>query len=406
MIDGGRLLDGLTTLRGFGATGSGVVRPTFSADDMAARRWLHDRMRDAGLDARIDGVGNVVGTSPNPGPALLIGSHSDTQPTGGWLDGALGVMYAIEIARSLLEHPDTAHLAVDTVAWSDEEGTYTSCLGSRSFAGQLTDADLDHRNAEGESVGEALERVGVAGVEPARVDPHRHLGYLEAHIEQGPWLEADDKRIGVVSSIVGIRSMEITATGEQNHAGTTPMDRRADAGVALFAFATEIQQRLATIAGPASVWTIGEAQLDPGAESIIPGSARCVLQFRDPDDDRLTRMQSTIEQLAAEMNATGPCRVSATPRRDAIVPTVMDQAMRSSIAAAAEVHAPGEWIEMPSAAGHDAMQLAHVMPCAMVFIPSIGGVSHDFAEDSHHGDIVLGAEVLADAVVRILAGAG
>jgi beta-ureidopropionase / N-carbamoyl-L-amino-acid hydrolase len=402
MIDGDRLLAGLRTLRGFGAEGTGVVRPTFSDPDMRARRWLRDEMVAAGLTARIDGVGNVVGTSPNHGPALLIGSHSDTQPTGGWLDGALGVVYALEIARALLERPDTSHLAIDPVAWSDEEGTYTSCLGSRSFAGRLTDDALTDRNASGESVAEAIERVGLAGVERARLDPARHVGYVEAHIEQGPRLEDSGDLIGVVTSIVGIRAVRVTVSGEQNHAGTTPMHRRADAGVVLFEFGHRVQQRLAKVAGPATVWTIGRAALAPGAESIIPGVASCTLQFRDPDDERLQVMEASIVELAAELSGRGPCTVSVERRRAPIPPTVMDPSLREHLRAAAEAHAPGRWAEMASAAGHDAMELAHVLPCAMVFIPSIGGVSHAFAEDSHPTDIVRGAEVLADATLRIL----
>ena len=388
MIDGGRLIAGLQTLRGFGARGNGVVRPTFSDVDMAARAWLRDEMLAAGLDARIDGVGNVVGRSPNPGPALVVGSHSDTQPTGGWLDGALGVMYGLEVARALLEHPDTAHLAVDAVAWTDEEGTYTSCLGSRSFAGRLTDAEFDATDAHGESVAEALRRVGLVGVERVLVDPARHVGYLEAHIEQGPWLESAGNLIGVVTSIVGIRATAVTVTGQQNHAGTTPMDRRADAGATLFEFGAELPRRLAPLAGPTTVWTIGVAELRPGAESIIPGAASCVVQFRDPDDTRLEAMQAAIDDLAAEVGGRGPCTVRTAPRRAPIEPTIMDGALVGHLRAAAEAHAPGRWVEMPSAAGHDPMELAHVLPCAMVFIPSIGGVSHDFAEDSHHADIV------------------
>jgi N-carbamoyl-L-amino-acid hydrolase len=402
VIDGDRLLDGLRTLRTYGADGTGVVRTTFSDVDLAARRWLRDQMAAAGLNATIDGVGNVVGTSPNPGPALVIGSHSDTQPTGGWLDGALGVMYGIEIARALLEDPQTSHLAVDAVAWTDEEGTYTSCLGSRSFSGRLTEAELANTNADGESVAAAIERVGLSGIDRLQRDPERHVGYLEAHIEQGPWLEDADNLIGVVTSIVGIRSMRVTVTGAQNHAGTTPMDRRADAGVALFEFGHLIQQRLAPVAAPSTVWTIGVAELSPGADSIIPGNASCNLQFRDADDGRLQRMEDEIVALADELTRRGPCSISVEPRRAPILPTVMDDGFRGHIGAAAESHASGRWLEMPSAAGHDPMELAHVMPCAMLFIPSIDGISHDFAENSHDADIVRGCEVLADATVRIL----
>lgn len=401
-IDGSRLLDELSTLRSFGAVGSGVVRPTFSNADMEARHWLRSRMSDAGLDAVVDGVGNVVGRSLNPGPALLVGSHCDTQPRGGWLDGALGVVYALEIARSLAGVEATAGLAVDVVAWSDEEGSYMSCLGSRSFVNDLSEADFSHTNAEGETVTRAIERVGLDATPRAALDRQRHVGYLEAHIEQGPHLEEAGLEIGVVTSIVGIRSMRVRVVGEQNHAGTTPMSRRKDAGVGLFDFAARVHARLAELAGPATVWTIGKVHLDPGAESIIPGAAELTLQFRDPSEEILSTIESAVTALARQMTDRGPVAVIAERHRDAIPPTVMDQDLRDDIAAAAEDAVPGGWIEMPSAAGHDPMVLSHHLPCAMLFIPSIGGISHDFAEDSHPDDIVLGCQVLAAAVESIL----
>ncbi|MBT8240323.1 MAG: M20/M25/M40 family metallo-hydrolase, partial [Acidimicrobiia bacterium] len=244
---------------------------------MAARVWLRDRMIEAGLDGSIDGAANVYGRSPNIGPALIIGSHSDTQPNGGWLDGAMGVIYGLEVARSLLEDGETAHLAVDAVAWSDEEGTYTSCLGASSFVGPLSTSQLQATNAVGESVAQALERTGLAGLDPVRFDPERQIGYLEAHIEQGPHLETSGLKVGVVTSIVGIRSVTVSFTGEQNHAGTTPMPTRKDAAVAMFEFGFHLQERMRNVAGPTSVWTTGVAQVQPGAQSIIPGSAQMVV---------------------------------------------------------------------------------------------------------------------------------
>lgn len=401
-IDGDRLLNDLRTLRTFGASGTGVVRQTFSDEDMAARRWLRDQMADAGLEATVDGAGNVFGRSRNAGPALIVGSHSDTQPRGGWLDGAMGVMYAIEVARSLGEDPATSGLAIDTVAWSDEEGTYTSCLGSTSFVGELTDTELQHTNADGETVATALDRVGLSGTPPIHLDRDRHVGYLEAHIEQGPHLEETGLRIGIVTSIVGIRSMRVTFTGEQNHAGTTPMHRRKDAGAAMFEFAVRVRERLADFAGPTSVWTIGNAGLVPGGESIIAGAAWLSVQFRDPADWVLAAMEAAIADLAGAMTNEGPVAVSAERQRDPIVPTDMDPELRDHLAAAAETRIPGGWVEMPSAAGHDPMVVSHHLPCGMLFIPSIGGISHDFAEDSTDADIVLGCQVLADAAASIL----
>ncbi len=401
-INGARLLSDLQTLRSFGATGTGVVRPTFSAADMASRRWLRDRMEDAGLDSFIDGVGNVIGRSRNPGPALIIGSHSDTQPEGGWLDGAMGVIYAIEIARTLAENAATSQLAVDAVAWSDEEATYTSCLGSNSFVDTLTKGDLANTNDAGESVGEAVARVGLASTPRARLEPLRHIGYLEAHIEQGPHLHESGHRIGIVTEIVGIRGFHVSFVGEQNHAGTTPMARRKDAGVAMFEFGVVVQKRLSAAAGPASVWTIGDARLEPGAESIIPGFAELKLQFRDPSDSTLDTMAAAVVELALELDARGPVQVTATPSRELIAPTVMDDDLRRHLCLVAQGRVPGSWVEMPSAAGHDPMVLSEHIRCAMLFIPSIAGISHDFAEDSNHDDIVMGCRVLGDAAVSIL----
>ena len=402
-IDGDRLLDGLRTLRTFGAQGTGVVRPTFSDQDMAARRWLRDRMTDAGLDATIDGVGNVFGRSRNPGLALVLGSHSDTQPEGGWLDGAMGVMYAIEVAHARGADPATAGLAIDVAAWSDEEGTYTSCLGATGFVGAVDDTVLAAENAAGESVAQALERVGLTDVPHTRFEPDRHIGYLEAHIEQGPYLEEWGHRIGVVTSIVGIRGATVTFSGEQNHAGTTPMARRKDAAVAMIEFGSRLQRRMAAAAGPTSVWTTGRVTVVTGAASIVPGFDEVVVQFRDQVDEVLHRMLDALVATAEEVDAGSEVDV-ATTVHGSIAPTVMDPDLRRHIAEAAERRAPGAWVEMPSAAGHDPMVLSHHLPCAMLFIPSIGGVSHDFAEDSHDDDIVLGCQVLADAAVSILRG--
>ena len=400
-INPARLLHDLHTLRTFGAHGTGVVRTTFSDADMAARRWLRDRMLEAGLDASIDGAANVIGRSPNPGPALIIGSHSDTQPNGGWLDGAMGVIYGLEIARTLLEDGDTADLAVDAVAWSDEEGTYTSCLGASSFVGPLSTAQLEATNAAGETVSQALERTGLAGRDRTMFEPGRQIGYLEAHIEQGPHLEDAGMKVGVVTSIVGIRSVTVSFTGEQNHAGTTPMPARKDAAVAMFEFGFRLQEHMSNVAGPTSVWTTGVARVQPGAQSIIPGSAELVIQFRDPEEPTLDRMDDAVRSLVEEMDRRGPVSI-IVEHGERITPTVMDAGLQEFIAAAAGERVPGQWTRMPSAAGHDPMVLSHHMPCAMLFIPSIGGISHDFAEDSHEADIVTGCQVLADAAASIL----
>jgi N-carbamoyl-L-amino-acid hydrolase len=402
-INPARLLDALKTLRTFGAVGTGVVRPSFSPADLEARRWLRMRMLEAGLEAWIDGVGNVIGRSRNRGKALLIGSHSDTQPKGGWLDGALGVIYGLEIVRAFAEDPATRALAVDAVAWVDEEGTYLGCLGSRSFCGVLTQEALAAAaNVEGYRLTEAIRAAALADIPPARLEPGRYVGYLEGHIEQGPYLEAEGNKIGVVTSIVGIRGCQIRFRGQQNHAGTTPMPRRKDAGVALIDFAYRLRQAFQVIAGPKTVWTIGRVAFSPGAPSIIPGEADMILQYRDPSDALLDQLEQTVHTLADTANRHGPVEVTVMPHRIPIKPTIMDADLQKHMAAAAERHAPGAWVRMPSAAGHDPMVLSEHLPCAMLFVPSCGGISHDFAEDTDEADIVLGCQVLADAAAAIL----
>ncbi len=406
-IDPDRLLADLRTLRSFGATGTGVVRQSLTAPDLAARRWLQERMTEAGLDARIDGVGNVLGRSPAAGPALLVGSHADTQPTGGWLDGALGVIYGLEIARACVEATtaagdEGAPLAVDAVAWVDEEGTFGSCLGSRTFCGLVPPEELTAaHNADGVSLTDAWEAAGLDGV-PARPEPGRHVGYLEAHIEQGPTLERDGHLLGVVTSIVGSRNVTIRFTGQQNHAGTTPMALRADAAVAMIDLAHRVGERFAELAGPATVWTMGKLSVEPGAASIIPGRAELHLQFRDPDTGRLDALDRATLDLAAAANERGPVAVAVEPSITAVQPAGMDRGLQAHLAAAAELWAEDRWVSMPSAAVHDAMFLAEVMPAAMLFVPSIGGISHDFAENTSDDDIVRGCRALATAVESIL----
>lgn len=244
--------------------------------------------------------------------------------------------------------------------------------------------------------------MGLSGADRARLEPDRHVAYLEAHIEQGPHLEHSGTTIGVVSSIFGIRAMQVTFVGEQNHAGSTPMPRRKDAGVALFDFGSRLQVRLQDLAGPTTVWTIGEAHLLPGGESIIPGRAWCGVQFRDPSEEVMDAFQQAIVDLAAEMTADGPVEVQAELRRRPMPPAAMDDDLRANLRAAAEAVAPGDWVEMPSAAIHDANVLSEHVPSAMLFVPSIAGISHDFAEDTAEADIVTGCQVFADACVRTL----
>ena len=403
-IDGERLIADLRRLREFGAYGTGVVRTSLSPVDVESRHWLCRRLEEAGLDARIDGAGNVIGRSRNPGKAVIIGSHTDTQPTGGWLDGAMGVICGLEVARALSEAPATQDRAVDVASWLDEEGRFYGCFGSLSFVGGTPAHALDALDAADGTrltLGDALRDAGLAGIAPERLDPDRHIAYLEAHIEQGPYLEEEGNRIGVVTSIVGARNFIVEFEGEQNHAGTTPMARRKDAAHAMVDFAHAVYREFPAAAGERSVWTIGEVTLEPNAMSIVPGKARLNLQFRDEDSAVLDRLEALARDLLARANE-GPCATAMHPRKHHSIPAPMDASLRRHLERAAERHAPGRWTSMPSAAVHDAQVLAGHLPSAMIFVPSINGVSHAFEEDTNEEDIVLGCQVLATATASVL----
>jgi N-carbamoyl-L-amino-acid hydrolase len=402
-IDGQRVVADLKRLAEFGRYKTGVHRPTYSPVDVESRHWLAERFSEAGLDTVIDGIGNVIGRNPRAGPRLLVGSHSETQPYGGWLDGSLGVIYGLELARAFAADTGCAGVGIDVVAWADEEGHYGNFLGSRSFTDALSEEEIDRTRGrdDGTPLREALERAGYAGRPRERVDPSRYVGYLEAHIEQGDTLDSTRLRIGVVETIVGIWNYRVTLLGEQNHAGTTRMVRRRDAGVAMARLATRIHDRFPEIAGPRTVWTIGRMLLEPNAPSVIPGRAEMQVQFRDADIDRLASLEKALHQLVSETDRAGPCacEIATIARTE---PRPMDPRFQDEIEAAAQQHAPGMHMRLPSAAGHDAAVLSYRMPSGMMFIPSLRGISHHWSEDTKEEDIVLGAQVFADAAERIL----
>jgi beta-ureidopropionase / N-carbamoyl-L-amino-acid hydrolase len=402
-IDGERLLGDLRRIAEFGRYETGVHRPHLSPQDVESRHWLAARMKEAGLEPVIDGVGNVIGRSPRSGPRLLMGSHTDTQPRGGWLDGVMGVIYGLEVARALAEDPSTAHLAVDVASWADEEGHWGSMIGSKSFIGRFTEEDIDtaHHRDDGSRLRDALKAAGLDKAPRVQLEEGRYRAYLEAHIEQGGLLESSGKRIGVVTAIVGIFAYRLTFSGIQNHAGTTPMPIRKDAGVAMMRLYNEVMDRFPAAAGPRSVWTVGRMSVEPGAAAIIPGKAEMVLQFRDADLAILEKFEALLLEIVEAHNSRGPCAVECV-NLSRTMPSLMDKRLLEALDEAAEEHAPGRHMRMPSGAGHDAQILALRLPSAMMFVPSIGGISHHFTENTADEDIVLGCQVFADAVARIL----
>jgi len=395
-IDGTRLLRDLYAVREIVKYKTGVHRPTFSPQDVEARHWLAARLTDAGLEAAIDGIGNVYGRDPSPGRKLLTGSHLETQNHAGWLDGVMGVVYGLEIARTLKG-------GIDVGAWADEEGHFGSFIGSRSFCGLLTEHEIDvcANRETGVSLRDALRQAGFSGRPRQKMDTARYRGYLEAHIEQGADLEDHHLRLGIVTAIVGSRRYRIHFTGQQNHAGTTRMAVRKDAGVALVKFVAAIESRFPAIVHPHTVWTTGDIKLEPGAANIVPGGAELVFQFRDTDPAILDALDACMTELLEEANE-GPCRASVT-YRSGTAPSAMDPGFQQMLQQAAQRHAPGLHQPMPSGAGHDAQIISQMLPSGMLFVPSIGGISHHYTENTRDEDIVLGCQVFCDAAAAILA---
>ena len=403
-VDGARVLADLHALRAIGAYKTGVHKPTFSQAHMQSLGWLVEQLAGAELAASIDGIGNVLGTSTKRGPKILAGSHLESQNYAGWLDGPLGVVYALEAARVI--NPDRKiNGAVEVAAWCDEEGHFGHFLGSRSYVGDVSERDIDaarDRNND-RTMREALSSVGLAGRPRALAERGRHIGYLEAHIEQGDRLENGGLAIGIVTSIVGIWQYRITFVGEQNHAGTTRMEIRKDAGLALAKFCVAIDDCFPKLCGPRTVWTTGSIALDPGAPSIIPGRADMLFQIRDDDPAVIDRLERKLETMAADFTARCPCTVTLERIRTG-TPALMDRRFQDAIEAASKSFAGGRSARMPSGAGHDAQILARIMPAGMMFVPSIGGVSHHWSENTDDADIVRGAEVFVDACRRLLGG--
>jgi N-carbamoyl-L-amino-acid hydrolase len=394
-IDSARFLQDLDTLRQMGAYRTGVHRPTFSPADMESRHWLLREMAEAGLDATIDGIGNVFGRHRGAGPHVLAGSHLETQNYAGWLDGAAGVVAALALAR--------AGLPVDVCAYCDEEGHFGDFIGSRSLIGELDEAQIDSaRNKDdGTPLRDALKAAGLAGRERLLLEAGRYKGAFELHIEQGTQLEQAGLRIGVVTGIVGIRAWRIIVTGQQDHTGGTTMAERRDAGLTAVRILAAIDAEFPRVAGERSVWTTGRIVLEPNKVAIIPGRAEITLSFRDLSPAVMARMEECLHAVVRESNRRERCPAVLEPVGHT-APAPCDPAMQAALAAAAEDLCPGAWQAMPSGAIHDSQILARKLPVAMLFVPSIGGISHHWTEDTKRENLALGLEVLAGGVRRFL----
>lgn len=399
-IDGARLNGHITALSAFGANPQGgVSRVAYSDADRSGRAYVMDLMRAARLDVTVDHAGNIFGRRAGTGPTLrplVFGSHIDSVPEGGNYDGPVGSLAAIEVAQSLAEQNVRTRHPIEVVVWSNEEG---GLYGSRAVSGQLTTPELENRAWSGKTIADGITFLGGA---PARLAEIRRrpgdiAGYLELHIEQGGYLERDEKHIGIVEGIVGIRQWEVTVTGFANHAGTTPMDQRHDALLSAARFADMVHRVVRAESGR-QVGTVGRMQAFPGAPNVIPGRVVCTLELRDLDAAKIERLYAAIAREAQAIGeATGTTFAYRSLHEN--VPALSDARMRAFIAEAAAEQRYTTQV-MPSGAGHDAQSMAVLGPMGMIFIPSIGGISHSPKEYSTPEDIVRGATVLMGAVLR------
>jgi len=401
--DAERLRRRLDAMARIGASaGGGVTRLALTEEDGRARDLLARWLQEIGLDVRMDAVGNLFGirAGREDAPAVLVGSHLDTVVDGGRLDGSLGVLAALEAAHTLEERGIATRRPLAIVSFTNEEGVRfrPDMMGSLAFAGHLSVEQMRGAAAadDGATAGECLQRIGYAG-ERAPGDLPVHA-FLELHIEQGHLLERAGATIGVVEGVQGLSWTEIRLRGEANHAGTTPLDARHDAGLVaaeIVAFARALSREI----GPGLRATAGSLRLAPGAVNIIPGEATLTVDLRHPEEASLAAAEEALERFAAERAACEGVAI-AMQRLARTSPVRFDPGLVALVEATA--HRLGHTtLRLTSGAGHDAQILAARHPAAMIFIPSRGGRSHCPEEETAPADIAAGAEVLLHVVLQL-----
>ena len=380
----------------------GISRPAWSPAHEEARAWLLGRLREAGLATRVDPAGNVFGRLGEGSPVVITGSHIDTVPRGGPLDGALGVLAGLECLRAVAASGRRHARPLEVAAFTDEEGRFYGFFGSRALTGSL-DRVLAERLSDptGLPLPEAMRRAGfdLAAAPTARRDPREIAAYVELHIEQGPWLEVDDVPIGVVEGIVGIRRFRLTFVGQPDHAGTTPMDRRKDAFLTAAEYATKSRELVVRGGAGRAVTTIGVVEVRPGVPNIVPERATLLQELRDSDPASLERLASRTLQAARRVARQRGLilEVEHLMRAD---PVLLSPRIQATIEATAKELGLGTR-RMPSGAGHDAQILAAVTEAGMIFVPSQGGRSHRPDEWTDWPALERGANMLLGTLLRL-----
>ena len=405
-IDVERFLDDLGAFSRIGGRpDGGLDRLAWSPADLEGRRFLEQRMREAGLEVRTDEALNVFGHVPRSrGPWLLLGSHADSVPRGGRLDGAYGVIAALEVLRTLNESNDPRAPRVEVVAFADEEGVRfgEGLLGSEALAGKL---DVERLRAARDWKGVPAEDVlRVAGVDLDRMaDAGRHLAevsaYLELHIEQGPRMEEQGQDLAIVTGIVGVARRHMEIEGEQNHAGTTPFRLRRDAGRAAARAVAGLRELIQGVDAEA-VGNVGVIRFEPGGINVVPGRAEFDLEVRHLDAAIVDRVMAAFDERLQAICAEEGCRARSA-LRSLVPPARMDPGLMAALERACR-STGRPFTRMPSGAGHDAQVMARHVPSAMLFVPSRRGISHAPEEDTAEDHLVLGVRALLQAVGEIL----
>lgn len=400
-IDGQRLLNNIEALSHYGGAAQlGNGRVAFSEADVEGRRFVMGLMRTAGLEVSVDAAGNILGRRAGRDPDLppiMLGSHIDSVPEGGHYDGPLGSLGAIEVAHTLADRGLQTRHPIEVIIFQNEEGGKT---GSRVMSGVFKPEELDLVSHSGRTIREGIR---FTGGDPDHLGEARRGhddigGFLELHVEQGAVLEQGGISIGIVTGIVGIRRWTVTVEGMANHAGTTPMSDRKDALLTAARLVQAVNETVTGLEGR-QVGTVGMIEAFPGAPNVIPGRVMMSLELRDLEMDKIERIYQAIRARAAEIAAESGTRIeldefylSAGAACDARVMDLIE-------ASAGELGL--RTLRMPSGAGHDAQSLAPLAPTGMIFIPSVGGISHSPQEYSRPEDIVAGVDVLLNALLRL-----
>jgi len=400
-VNGARINNHLTALSQYGRNPQGgVSRVAFSEADRQGREYAAGLMRSAGLAVSIDAAGNILGRRAGSDPAfkpLMIGSHIDSVPEGGNYDGDVGSLSAIEVAQTLMENKLTTRHPLEVIIFADEEG---GTIGSHAISGEITEKQLSLVTSSGKTIRDGIKFIGgdpekLAGVRRKRGDP---AAYLELHIEQGGTLDSEKINIGVVEGIVGITQWEVKIEGFANHAGTTPMSQRRDALLAAAKFIQAVNQVVLSVGGR-QVGTVGKIQASPGAYNVIPGKVVVGLELRDLDATKIQMLFRNIRAEVTQISQSTGTTFDFTETNN-IVPAPTDPRLRKLIDETAKSMGLSTKF-LPSGAGHDAQEIAQLCPVGMIFVPSVGGISHSPKEFSRPEDIANGANVLLHTLLKL-----